>query len=187
MRCETVIQCLYIKKVSSMNDKQASARNWLVPLAIGVLLPSVGWIGWRVVNPPIDPQNQSIAERRHWNPRTFNDTQNFQRVLEHGHELSDGEWKRLTEILSSDPEPQMRINALSVITQMQYSKRRNEAINAARPFLANKNIWLQDAAMVALWRLNAPDWRQEMTQRLNSPNTVIRDEAVDLLRRVPPK
>ncbi len=160
-------------------------RRWLPYFIAGIACVLAVWGVVRILYPPLDPKEVSIARRFGVNPRDFSDSDRLDTQIKGG-EVSDADWSRMVQLFhepaSRDPGNVVQSSAVDAMMQLSRSKHRAEILAMTRPLLQNPDEIMRGDALGLLWKFHDPSWRPEAVQMLNDPDTNVRTLALALLK-----
>lgn len=97
-------------------------------------------------------------------------------------DLSDADWIKTKELLKH-PQPSVAATALSVMTHLRNSAKREEAIAIAHDVYKNQTGHMHRTALICLYHLQAPEWRADVEAARKSSDPDDRQVAEGILRR----
>lgn len=152
-------------------------RQWPVIVIACILAISVGfYVTWSKRLPPGVIQ---AAEKLGIPPRTYAD---LQEILTKGSEgrLSEEEFQRVIEY-SKHENASVRMRAFQAIANCDEEPLRSRAIVEVERMKADADEGISKRYAYSLYRLNAPNWREEYMKLLDSPDPAQRADAERVL------
>lgn len=107
---------------------------------------------------------------------------NLLKKAEAAGDLSDADWIKTKELLRH-PQSSVAASALSVMTHLRNSPKREEAIGLARDVFKNQTGHMHRTALICLYHLRAPEWRADVEASQKSSDPDERQVAEGILRR----
>ena len=153
-----------------------------LPLALGVILPLLVWLGYRSLRPPVPSLTDKQAKLQNRDVGVLNRLDYLMGTAEQYRTLSDADWAECSTILKRT-EPKDQEDAMRVFTLMGDSSRVPERLAIARNLIRSTNTKLETQALRLLWVCHAAEWKSEAQTRQNSGDDTVRKVAQSLLNR----
>lgn len=162
--------------------KPLTYKNWRIPLLGGFLLPILLWGCLRLIYPPINPEVVAAARRLGIEPRIYNDVSNMLEKAEKAQDIPEPDWLRLKHYLS-DPNVNLQNEVLGVFSLMRRSAHRDEIRDVGRRYVNGNQQELKVEALIVLWKLKDPTWRNEAMKMANTQDAQDREVITHMLAK----
>ncbi|MGC8669415.1 MAG: HEAT repeat domain-containing protein [Chthonomonadales bacterium] len=174
-----------VKKPGQPAKRSAAGHQrpgWLIVLAAGILVTIVAGLlythPWHRYSPAL------LREARDAGTQPWK-LENFYRIVDlvdRRQPVGPGDWGLLVR-LAGDPSSDMRQLSLGLMAHLGYTGRRSEIIAIAKAHLEDPNPAPRSSALIALWRMDDPVWRQKVREWANSPDPLVQHTVHLLLER----
>jgi hypothetical protein len=171
-----------LKQTHPMNVRKTQTAFRPLPLAVGLLLPMVVFMGWKGFVAPRDQKLATIAQENGWNVRDYTDVMLAMKGLTERPDLTNQEWTRVRSLLYAGELP-VRLEAITVASLLTESSHRNEAVLDVQALLQDPDPRIRREALMAVYKLRPEGWVQTLRHALQDSDEEVRDRARSLLER----